>query len=200
MKGCEVKIARREEILVRGPVVMKGYYRMKKETASTIDKDGWFHTGDKGSIDDAGYLRITGRMKTLLVTAAGKNIAPLPIETALTESPYVSQAIVVGDRRKYLSALIVPDFELLERFARDKGLLFMDREELLNKKAVLDLYGEHIKRINTTLARFETIKRFVPLQHRFSIDNGELTLANKLRREMIERHYRREIDSMYVPA
>lgn len=198
MKGCEVKIAKTGEILVRGPVVMKGYYRMKKETTSAIDKAGWFHTGDKGSIDDAGYLRITGRMKTLLVTAAGKNIAPMPIETALIESPYVSQAVVVGDRRKYLSALIVPDFELLERYARDQGLLFMDKEELLGKKAILDLYAEHINRVNTTLARFETIKRFVPLGRRFSIDNGELTPANKLRRDMIERHYRREIDSMYV--
>ncbi len=197
LPGCEIRFAGDTEILVRGKMVAAGYYRPGKPPERIADQEGWLATGDLGRMDPDGFLSITGRKKELLITAAGKNIPPQPIEGRLRRNPYIRQAMVVGDGRNYLTALIVPAFSKLEAFASKKRILFMNRAELLEHPKVRGLYHDIVGEINKDLSRFETLKRFALLPEPFSQEAGELTSTHRLRRHIIERHYRLEIDEMY---
>lgn len=197
LSGCELRFAEDGEILVRGNMVAGGYYRPGRPLERAADPEGWFATGDIGHLDADGFLVITGRKKELLITAAGKNIPPQPIEGKLRRNPYVKQVMVVGDGRRYLTALIVPAFSKLEALASRKRILFMHRSELLEHPKVRSLYHDIVEDINKDLSRFETLKRFALLPETFTQEAGELTPTNRLRRQIIERHYRREISEMY---
>ena len=197
LSGCELRFAEDGEILVRGRMVTGGYYRPGKPPETAADEQGWFATGDIGRLDSDGFLTITGRKKELLITAAGKNIPPQPIESKLRRNPFVQQAMVVGDGRRYLTALIVPAFTKLEALASKKRILFMNREELLEHPKIRELYHNIIEDINKDLSRFETLKRFALLPEPFTQEAGQLTPTNRLRRHIIERHYRRDITEMY---
>jgi long-chain acyl-CoA synthetase len=178
-------------------MVAGGYHRPGKRPEKVADPKGWFTTGDVGHLDEDGFLVITGRKKELLITAAGKKVPPQPIEGKLRQNPYVKQAMVVGDGRRYLTALIVPAFGKLEALASRKRILFMHRSELLEHPKVRSLYHHIVENINKDLSRFETLKRFTLLPEPFTQEAGELTPTNRLRRQIIERHYRREINQMY---
>jgi long-chain acyl-CoA synthetase len=197
LSGCELRTAEDGEILVRGNVVTGGYYRPGKPPDKPTDQEGWFATGDIGHPDSDGFWVITGRKKELLITAAGKNIPPQPIESRLRRNPYVRQAMVVGDGRRYLTALIVPAFPRLEALASRKRILFMNRGELLEHPKIRALYHDIVEDVNKDLSRFETLKRFTLLVEPFTQEAGELTPTKRLRRQIIERHYRREISEMY---
>jgi long-chain acyl-CoA synthetase len=175
---------------------MAGYYNKPEATAEVLT-DGWFRTGDIGRLDADGYLYITDRKKDLLVTSGGKNIAPQPIEAVLKRSPLVSEAVLLGDRRKFVSALIVPDFAVLERRLRDIGRASGDRESLVGRDDVLALYQEIVDALNRDLAQFERIKQLRLLPAEFSIDSGELTPTLKVRRNVVEQRWREVIDQMY---
>jgi long-chain acyl-CoA synthetase len=192
----EIKIAQDGEILARGPNVMKGYYKKEAETREAFE-GGWFHTGDIGYLDEDGFLVITDRKKDIIVTSGGKNVAPQAIENLLKTSPYISTAVVLGDRRKFISALVVPNFEKLEALAREKGWTYANRQELVSKPEVVDLIKSEIDRACTGLASYEKIKRIALLDHDFEIEKGEITPTLKVRRATIENRYRELIDSLY---
>jgi len=196
--GVEVKIAEDGEILTRGRHVMRGYWGKPEATAAVLSADGWFATGDIGELDSEGYLRITDRKKDLLVTAGGKNVAPQPIEAQIVSSPFVENAVLFGDRKPYIVALIVPNFEELERWAKGKGLATANREELLSRREVLNLYQEILDGVNSKLARFETVKKFALLPQSLTMDAGELTPTLKVKRRVIEARYRTIIDGLFA--
>jgi long-chain acyl-CoA synthetase len=192
--GVEVKIAPDGEILTRGPHVMKGYWNNPQATAEVIDAQGWFHTGDIGEIDEEGFLKITDRKKDLIVSAYGKNIAPQPIEAVLKTSPYIATPVLIGDRRKFLSALIVPHFERLERAA---GVTGASRAELVRNPKVRELIEREIERVNKDLAPYEQVKRFELLAEDFSVEGGDLTPSFKVKRKEVDKKYKPVIDRMY---
>jgi long-chain acyl-CoA synthetase len=194
--GVEVKIAEDGEVIVRGPNVMIGYHNKPDDTAAVL-KDGWFHTGDIGTLDGEGYLRITDRKKDLLVTSGGKKIAPQPIEATLKRSPLVAEAVLLGDRRRFASVLIVPDFTALERRLKDLGRPPADREALVGRDDVIALYDEIVESLNRELSQFERIKKFRLLPREFTIESGELTPTMKVRRKAVEEHWRSAIDEIY---
>jgi len=194
--GVELAIAPDGEILARGPNVMVGYHNNPAETAEVL-RDGWFHTGDIGTLDADGYLTITDRKKDLLVTSGGKKIAPQPIEAILERSPLVSEAILLGDRRKFAAALIVPDFAALERRLKDLGRPLAPHEDLVQRADVVALYDEIVDALNQELAHFERIKKIRLLPREFSIESGELTPTLKIRRKAIEQNWRKEIEEIY---
>jgi len=195
--GTECRIAQDGELLIRGPQVMQGYFNNPDATREAFTEDGFFRTGDIGEIDEEGYLRITDRKKELIITSGGKNIAPQPIENAFNTDPYIEQVCLIGDNRNYLSALVVPDFEALEAWARQQGLPPMSREELVRTPQARGLIQEGIDRVNGTLARYETIKRFCILPEEFSEEGGELTPTLKKKRRVIDTKYRAMIEEMY---
>ncbi len=197
--GVELRIAADGEILARGPNVMAGYYNKSQATADVL-KDGWFHTGDIGTIDADGYLAITDRKKDLLVTSGGKKIAPQPIEAVLKRSPIVGEAVLLGDRRKYAAALIIPDFKALERRLQDLGRPphHGSRPELLARPDVLALYQEIVDALNRDLSQYQHIKRIALLATEFSIESGELTPTLKVKRKVVEERYRQEIEKLYA--
>jgi long-chain acyl-CoA synthetase len=192
----EVRIAEDGEILVRGPNVMKGYYRMDRETAEALE-GGWFHTGDVGELDPDGFLRITDRKKDLIVTSNGKNVAPQRIENRLKLIPYFENVVLVGDHRKFVSALITPNYEALAAYAREHGIAFETPAELIRKREIYDLAMSEIERHTLDLSDFEKIKKLAFLDRDFSIDGGELTPTLKVRRFTIEKKYRAAIDELY---
>ena len=192
----EIKIAEDGEILVKGPQVMLGYYNDPAATAEAV-RDGWFKTGDIGHCEE-GFLFITDRKKELIITAGGKNIAPQPIENQLKMDKHVSSAFVYGDRKPYLTALIVPNLERLLEFAREKRIDFFDLDDLVMREPVRELFEQRMGEINGRLASYETIKRFVLLPHDFSIESGELTPTLKLRRKVICERYKQKIEDMYI--
>ena len=194
--GCEVRIAEDGEILTRSPYVMKGYWKRDDATAETI-VDGWLHTGDIGHLDDDGFLYITDRKKDIIVTAGGKNIAPQPVESELKLSKYVGEAVLIGDRRRYLVALLVPNFEALEDHARKEGIAFDDRASLISRPEIQKLYGDLVHSVNQRLASFEQIKFFRCLDHEFTIDDGQLTPSMKVKRRVVNDRYESIIDEMY---
>jgi long-chain acyl-CoA synthetase len=198
VEGVHLRIAADGEILARGPNVMAGYYNKAQATADVL-KDGWFHTGDIGAIDADGYLAITDRKKDLLVTSGGKKIAPQPIEAVLKRSPIVSEAVVLGDRRKYAAALIIPDFKALARRLQDLGRPPHQgsQPELLARPDVLALYQEIVDALNRELSQFERIKRIALLPTEFSVESGELTPTLKVKRKVVEERYRQEIEKLY---
>jgi len=197
LPGVEIRIGEADEVLVRGPNVMKGYLNKPEETSKAIDKDGWFHTGDQGRFDSSGNLIITGRIKELIVTAYGKNIPPVPVEQAIACSEYVEQAMVIGDRRPFLSALIVPGRLVLEGFARDKGIPTQDFGALLDHPEVVSLYRNEIGKALENFAKYEQVRAFRLLPDPFTVENGLLTPSLKMRRPRIELAYRSHIDRMY---
>jgi long-chain acyl-CoA synthetase len=199
IKDVELKVADDGEILARGPNVMSGYYHKPEATADAL-RDGWFHTGDVGSIDDEGYLRITDRKKDLLVTSGGKKIAPQPIEAVLKRSPLVAEAVVLGDRQKFASALIVPDFAVLERRLRDLGRPPDERAALVRRDDVMALYEEIVNALNRELSQYERIKKIRILPREFTMAAGELTPTLKVRRKIVEQTWRAEIDAIYGAA
>ena len=196
--GIEVKIAEDGEILSRGPHIMQGYWNNPESTAQAIDPQGWFHTGDIGEIDSDGFLRITDRKKDIIINAYGKNIAPQPLEALLKSSPYVGTPVLIGDRRKYLSALIVPNFEKLQRDAEALGVTAASNEELVRHDAVRKLIQDEIDRFNQNLDRQEKIRRFALLPRDFSIEEDEITPSLKVKRKMIDKKYKNVIDQLYA--
>jgi long-chain acyl-CoA synthetase len=195
--GVEVRIASDGEILSRGPNTMKGYWGNPQATAEVIDKEGWLHTGDIGHMDGDGFNHITDRKKHLFVSSGGKNIAPQPIENLFLSSRYIEQFMLIGDRRMYLTALIVPDFDALKEFADSRGLPYKDTIELTKLPGVTNLIETEINHIQRDLANFERVRRFTILDRQFTIEEGELTPTQKVRRKAIEERYREVIDSMY---
>jgi len=198
--GVEVKIAPDGEILTRGPHVMKGYYNQPQATAEVIEPDGWFHTGDVGILDADGYLTITDRKKDILVTSAGKNIAPQPIENRLKTNPFVAEVVMVGNKRHFPAALVVPSFERLEKWAVEKGVSFGSRDELVKRPEVLAHYESLVDQLTDDLAKFERIKKIKLLSKEFSIEAGELTPTMKVKRRVIEQKYKDLIDNIYEGA
>ncbi len=196
-EGVEVKIGESDEILVRGPNLMRGYYNMPEETAKAIDEDGWFHTGDQGRLDGGGNLLITGRIKELIVTSYGKKVAPVPIEAEIQRSSYIDQALLFGDNRKFITALIVPRREAVERYARGKGAAGI-YTALLDREEIRELIAVEIERATADLAPFEKIKAFALLPEGFNVANELLTPTLKLRRKKITERYRETIESMYA--
>jgi long-chain acyl-CoA synthetase len=197
LPNVEVKIADDGEILTRGPHVMVGYYKKEAETKDVIDEEGWFHTGDIGMVDDEGFLKITDRKKNIIVTSGGKNIAPQPIENALTMSQYIEQAVVIGDKRKFCTAVIVPAYEAVKNWAKEQGKEINSYGDMLKLDGLRELIRKEIDKVNENLARYETIKDFVIAREPFSIESGELTPSLKTKRRVIEEKYKDEIDKMY---
>jgi long-chain acyl-CoA synthetase len=199
IRDVEVRIADDGEILVRGPCVMMGYYKDTEATRAAISPDGWFATGDIGLLDKDGYLTITDRKRDVLKTAGGKMIAPAPIENALKTSPYIQNVALVGDKRRFIAALIVPDFGNLQGLAREKGLARgSSSAELCAQPWVRELIEKEIARLTADLAQYETIKRFALLDRDFSFDGGEMTYTLKLKRREIERRYAEAIEGLYA--
>jgi long-chain acyl-CoA synthetase len=195
--GVEVRIADDGEILTRGRHVMKGYWAKPEATAAVIDQDGWFATGDIGEFDGAGFLRITDRKKDLLVTAGGKNVAPQPIESHLKSSPFIENAVLFGDRKPFVVALLVPNFEELERWATEQTLDISDRATLVRHPRVATLFAEIVEKANQRLARFEAIKKFRLVHQPLTMDGGELTPTLKVKRRVVEERYNHLLDEMY---
>ena len=193
---CEIRIARNGEILARGGNVMKGYHGKPAETAEAFE-DGWFKTGDVGEFDEDGFLRITDRLKDLIITSQGKNVAPQHIEATFGSDPYFENVAVLGDRRSYVSALVVPSFPVLEQHARENGIPFASREDLVTRPEIRAFYEGRIQAVNEHLARYEQIKRFTLMPREFTQDGGELTPTLKIRRRFVEQKYRAVIDAMY---
>lgn len=193
-----VKIAGDGEILTRGPHVMAGYYKKPEETAAVLSDDGWFATGDIGFLDKDSYLTITDRKKDMFKTAGGKFVAPQTIENALKMSPYISAAILVGDRRKFICALIVPDFAAVAAAAKEKGIEFVSHAEIAKSPWVREVIGGEVEKVNSRLAQYETIKRFAILDSDFSFESGEMTYTMKLKRSVIEDKYGQVIEQLYA--
>jgi long-chain acyl-CoA synthetase len=194
--GVEIRIAADGEILARGPNVMKGYYKKDAETREVME-GGWFHTGDIGYLDEDGFLVITDRKKDLIVTSGGKNVAPQPIENILKLSPYIANAVVLGDRKRFVSALIIPEFEKLEAYARTHGIPFKDHDELVGNTRVVDFMRAEVEKATPLLASYERIKKIVLLGRDFDIEKDEITPSLKVRRSIIEGKYQDLIESMY---
>src|SRR5207253_2226752 len=196
--NVQVRVAEDGEILVKGPCVMHGYYKNAEATREVLSEDGWFRTGDIGYVDKDNYLFITDRKKDLLKTAAGKFVAPQPIENALKTSPYILNAMVVGDRRKFIVALIVPNPTTVAAKAADQGIKFASNSELAAHPWVHALIDAEVKRLTVHLAQYETIKRFALLPEDFTFDNGSLTFTLKLKRRVVEQQYAAVIESLYA--
>jgi long-chain acyl-CoA synthetase len=197
LPGIEVRIAGENEIQVRGPIVMRGYFNKPLETADTFTADGWLKTGDAGALDEEGNLFITERLKDLMKTSGGKYIAPQMIEGALAQDRFIEQVAIIADARKFVSALIVPSFESLEEYAKSINLKYHDRLELLRHSHIIEMFETRLCEMQKELARFEQVKKFTLLPAAFSMELGELTPTLKLRRKVILQRYRCEIDSMY---
>jgi long-chain acyl-CoA synthetase len=198
IEDVQVRIAEDGEILVKGPCVMQGYYKDPEATREVLTEDGWFSTGDIGYVDKDNYLFITDRKKDLIKTAAGKFVAPQPIENALKTSPYILNAMVIGDRRKFIVALIVPNPVTVAARLADQGIKFASNEEMAAHPAVRALIDAEVKRLTVHLAQYETIKRFALLPEDFTFDNGSLTFTLKLKRRVVEQHYHDVIESLYA--
>ncbi len=196
--NVQIRAAEDGEILVKGPCVMQGYYKNPEATREVLSEDGWFRTGDIGYVDKDNYLFITDRKKDLIKTAAGKFVAPQPIENALKTSPYILNALVVGDRRKFIVALIVPNPVTIAAIAADQGIKFSTDAELAAHPWVHTLIDAEVKRLTIHLAQYETIKRFALLPEDFTFDNGTLTFTLKLKRRVVEQQYAAVIESLYA--
>jgi long-chain acyl-CoA synthetase len=197
--GTEVRISAEGEILLKGPHVFLGYYKNPTKTAETV-VDGWLHTGDVGVMDDQGFVRITDRMKDIIITAGGKNVTPSEIENQLKFSPYISDAVVIGDKRKFLSCLVMIDHETVAQFAQERNVPFTNFASLCRTDEVQSLIGGEIDRVNRQLARVETIKKFRLIEQILTAEDEELTPTMKLKRAYVNRKYKDVIDAMYAEA
>lgn len=196
--NLDVKIAEDGEILVKGPSISKGYYKNDKATAEVFDEHGYFHTGDIGELTADGFLRITDRKKEMFKTAGGKYVAPQVLENKLMESPFIGQVMVIGENRRFPSALIVPNFEDLEKWAERKNISFSSREELIAQKEVLEKYDQIVDNAMTKFGKWEKVKKFVLLPEEWTIDNGELTPKLSLRRKVILEKFQKAVDEIYA--
>ena len=195
--NVNIKIADDGEILAKGPNIMTKYYRNEEATNEVFDNDGWFHTGDIGIIDEDGFLKITDRKKSLIVTSGGKNIAPAPIEVKLTSSPYIEQIHIVGDKRNFLTALIVPNFDSVINYLKEKGNNLSDFNAIVEHPDVIDLFNKEIEKSMVDFAKFEQVKKFTLIPNPFSIDKGEMTPKMSIVRKVVEANYSELINSMY---
>ncbi|MCX6572775.1 MAG: long-chain fatty acid--CoA ligase [Candidatus Aminicenantes bacterium] len=197
--GIDIRIAADGEILARGPNIMKGYYKKEAETREIME-GGWFHTGDIGHLDAGGFLVITDRKKDLIVTSGGKNIAPQPIENLLKSSSYIVNAVVIGDRRRFIAALVVPDFDKLRDYAKAQGIAFATVDELCKNRRIVDFIKAEADRATPLLASYERVKRIVILPRDFDIERGEITPSLKVRRANVTAEYQEAIDALYREA
>ena len=195
----ELKISPDGEILLRGPHIFMGYYNQPEKTAETL-RDGWLHTGDVGLLDNEGYLKITDRMKDIIITAGGKNITPSEFENQLKFSPYVSDAVVIGDKRKYLTCVLMIDYDNVAKYAQDVNVSFTDFASLCRAREVQDLIWSEIEKVNRGFAKVETIKKFRLIEHQLTAEDDELTPTMKLKRKFVNEKYKGLIDSMYADA
>jgi len=198
--GTEIRIAADGEILARGPQVMKGYFNNAAATAEAIDSEGWFHTGDVGEVDDAGLVRITDRIKNIIVTAGGKNVAPSPIESAAAMSPYISQVVMIGDRRPFTALLVVPDYDNLKDWAREQGITDSDPAALARDPRVKELLERDALGRLGDFARYEIPKKIGIVPAEFTIEAGEVTPTLKVKRNVVERNYSEIIEEIYEPG
>jgi long-chain acyl-CoA synthetase len=198
LPNVELKLAGDGELLVRGPSVFAGYWQKPQANAESFDDEGWFRTGDIAHLDADGFLYITDRKKELLKTSGGKLVAPQPIENKLKNSMLVGQAALVGDKRKFISALISPNFAALEDWARREGIKFNSRAELVGDMRVVALFGELVSEVNRGLASFETLKRFRVVPEEWTQESGELTPSMKLKRRVITERYAEVIAELYA--
>jgi long-chain acyl-CoA synthetase len=196
LENTEIKADADGELLIKGPQVMVGYYKDPVATSEAL-QNGWFRTGDIGHIEN-GFVCITDRKKELIITAGGKNIAPRRVESELQLDKYITQAIVYGDRKPYLTALLVPNREQVVEYAREKNIDCNDRENLVTSEPIRILFEQRIAEINSRLASYETVKKFVLLPRDFSIEGGEMTPTLKLKRKIIYEKYKKEIEGMYA--
>ena len=196
MPGVEVKIGENDEILLRGKTITKGYYKKTEATTSAFDADGWFHTGDAGCLKGK-HLYLKERIKDLFKTSNGKYIVPQSIESQLAIDKYIDQIAIIADKRKFVSALIVPDYKLVEKFAEEHHIQYSNRVELLKNKEIYDLYQQRIDTLQQKFAHYEQIKRFTLLDIPFSMERNELTNTLKLKRAVILENYKNEIERMY---
>jgi long-chain acyl-CoA synthetase len=197
MANLDLKLAGDRELLVRGASVFHGYWKKPEETAASFDAEGYFRTGDIGHIDADGFLFITDRKKELLKTSGGKLVAPQPIENKLKNNPLVAQAALVGDKHKFVSVLLAPNFKALEEWARQHGVAFSSHAELVANSRVLALYAEIVREVNASLANFESLKRFRVVADEWTQDSGEMTPSMKLKRRVISEKYAALIASLY---
>ena len=193
----EVAISPQGEILIRGDFLFMGYLNQPEKTAETIDAKGWLHTGDVGSIDNEGFVRITDRMKDIIITSGGKNITPSEIENQLKFSPYVSDAVVIGDKRPYLTCLLMIDQENVEKYAQDHDIPFTNYASLCRAPEIQDLIHREIEAVNVNFARVETIKKFYLIERQLTPEDEELTPTMKLKRSFVNKRYAAEINAMY---
>lgn len=196
VSGLDVKISEEGEVLLKGPTITKGYYKRESLNATTFDEEGYFHTGDSGYIKD-GELFLKDRIKDLFKTSNGKYIAPQMIESKLLVDKFIDQIAVIADERKFVSALIIPDFGLLEKYARDHNIDFKDNKDLCSNKAIHQMISERIETLQQQFASYEKIKRFTLLPEHFTMEKGELTNTLKIRRKVLNKNYAAEIDKMY---
>lgn len=196
LPGVEVKIAPDGEILARGDNIMQGYYKNKKETDAAI-KDRWLHTGDIGEFDKDGFLNITDRKKHLFKTTAGKYIAPTPIENLFSASEFVDQFVLIGDKRMFLTALIVPDYEAIKEYADSHRIPYNNLDDLVKKKEIYDLFEKELTKFQKKLANYEKVRKFALLEKPFTLENGEITPSLKVKRKIVEEKYSHLIDEMY---
>ena len=195
--GTHVRIADDGEIQTSGLTTFPGYWKNPKKTAETFTEDGWLRTGDLGALDADGFLRITGRMKDIIITAGGKNITPAEIESGLKFSQYISDAVMIGDKRKYLTVLIMIDQENVEKFAQEEKVPFGDFASLCAAPEVVKLIGDEVERVNKNFARVEQIKKFRLINVLLTAEDDELTATMKLKRGFVEKKYKALIDEMY---
>jgi long-chain acyl-CoA synthetase len=194
---AEMKVSAEGEILIRGDSVFMGYLNQPDKTAEAIDSEGWLHTGDVGTVDEDGFFRITDRMKDIIITAGGKNITPSEIENELKFSPYITDAVVIGDRRAFLTALVMIDHENVERFAQELNVPFTNFQSLCRTREVQELIQGEVDRVNAKFARVEQVKKFRLIEHKLTAEDEELTPTMKLKRKLVNEKYRDLIESMY---
>ncbi len=197
LPDTDIRFSDEGEIQVKSPSVMKGYYNKKKETEEAFTGDGYFRTGDVGEFDAEGYLKITDRIKDLIITAGGKNVAPQAVEKCVGKDYYIEQMLIIGNQRKFITALIVPAFEALEGYAADNNIAFDSPEDLIKNEKIIKLFEERINENSGELAGFERIKKFTLLPGEFTVEDGEITPTNKIKRAVVEKKYADVIDSMY---
>ena len=200
LPGVQVDIAHDGEIIIKGKNIMKGYYKEEAATNELFDRDGWFHTGDIGEIDDDGYIKITDRKRNIIVTAGGKNVAPAPMENIFVASKWIEQAVIIGDKQKWLSALIVPAFSTLELWAKNEGIQWKSSEELIKLPAVKKIYDQVVLESMDGFAQFEKVRKYTLLSEEFSIEKGELTPSLKIKRNVVMKDYENIINELYGGA